>query len=138
MPMRICHPLTIATLTTAALLAGCQSPGWVKSARESPPSWLTPYRTDIGQGNYISQPMVERLRKGMSRDQVRAVLGTPLLVDPFRANRWDYVFEIRRGDGQRERRRFWVIFEQDVLSGWDGDPLPAEGSEQILPARPTR
>ena len=138
MAMRLSYPPITTAVIAAALLMGCQSPAWVKSARENPPSWLTPYRTDIGQGNFISQPMVERLRKGMSRDQVRAVLGTPLLVDPFRANRWDYVFEIRRGDGQKERRRFWVIFEQDALSSWDGDPLPAEGSEQILPARPTR
>jgi outer membrane protein assembly factor BamE len=126
------------TLIAVGLLAGCQSPGWLKSVTESPPNWLTPYRTDIGQGNYISQPMAERLQKGMSRDQVRAVLGTPLLVDPFRANRWDYVFEIRRGDGSRERRRFWVLFENDVLASWDGDPLPAEGGADILPARPAR
>jgi outer membrane protein assembly factor BamE len=131
------RPLGIA-LIAVGLLAGCQSPSWLKSVTESPPNWLTPYRTDIGQGNYISQPMAERLQKGMSRDQVRAVLGTPLLVDPFRANRWDYVFEIRRGDGSRERRRFWVLFENDVLASWDGDPLPAEGGEDILPTRPAR
>jgi outer membrane protein assembly factor BamE len=131
------RPLGIA-LIAVGLLAGCQSPSWLKSVTESPPNWLTPYRTDIGQGNYISQPMAERLQKGMSRDQVRAVLGTPLLVDPFRANRWDYVFEIRRGDGSRERRRFWVLFENDVLASWDGDPLPAEGGADILPSRPAR
>ena len=138
MPTQNCRPLVVAALVAASLLAGCSSPGWLKSSRENPPSWLTPYRTDIGQGNYISQSMADRLRKGMSRNQVRAILGTPLLVDPFRANRWDYVFEIRRGDGRKERRRFWVIFEQDALASWDGDPLPTEGSEEILPARPAR
>jgi outer membrane protein assembly factor BamE len=131
------RPLGIV-LIAVGLLAGCQSPSWLKSVTESPPNWLTPYRTDIGQGNYISQPMAERLQKGMSRDQVRAVLGTPLLVDPFRANRWDYVFEIRRGDGSKERRRFWVLFENDALASWDGDPLPAEGGADILPSRPAR
>jgi outer membrane protein assembly factor BamE len=128
----------VAALTVATLLTGCASPTWLKSATENQPGWLTPYRTDVGQGNYISQSMADRLRKGMSRDQVRATLGTPLLVDPFRANRWDYVFEIRRGDGRKERRRFWVIFENDALTSWDGDPLPTEGSGEILPARPGR
>lgn len=128
----------VAALACAAFLAGCSSPSWLKSATENPPGWLTPYRTDIGQGNYISQSMADRLRKGMSRDQVRAALGTPLLVDPFRANRWDYVFEIRRGDGRKERRRFWVIFENDALLSWDGDPLPTEGSAETLPSRPAR
>ena len=128
----------IAALFTAGLLTGCQSPSWLKSATDSPPNWLKPYRTDIGQGNYISQSMVDQLRKGMTREQVRAVLGTPLLVDPFHANRWDYVFEIRRGDGRQERRRFWVIFEQEALASWEGDPLPTEGGADILPARPAR
>ncbi len=138
MPAQIHRPSLVAALAAAALLTGCQSPAWFKSASENPPSWLTPYRTDIGQGNYITQGMAQKLRKGMTRDQVRSVLGTPLLVDPFRANRWDYVFEIRRGDGRKERRRFWVIFEQDALVSWDGDPLPEEGSAEILPSRPAR
>ncbi len=130
-------PITAAVIS-AALLSGCQSPAWLKSVTENPPSWLTPYRTDIGQGNYISQAMAERLQKGMSRDQVRAILGTPLLVDPFRANRWDYVFELRKGDGSKERRRFWVNFENDVLASWEGDPLPAQASPDIASTKPAR
>lgn len=134
---RIRTPIALAVVT-AALLSGCESPAWVKSFTQSPPSWLTPYRTDIGQGNYITQAMAERLQKGMSKDQVRAVLGTPLLVDPFRANRWDYVFEIRKGDGTKERRRFWVNFENDVLAGWEGDPLPSQTSQDVSSTKPSR
>ena len=80
-------------------MSGCSTPSWVRSIQEQPPSWLTPYRTDVSQGNLISESMAAQLKKGMTREQVRAILGTPLLVDPFRANRWDYVFDFRRGDG---------------------------------------
>jgi outer membrane protein assembly factor BamE (lipoprotein component of BamABCDE complex) len=121
--------------TAAALTSGCTA---VDQFRENPPNWLTPYRPDIGQGNFISQDMAERLSQGMGRDQVRAILGTPLLVDPFRDNRWEYVFDIRRGDGQRERRRFFVRFEGDRLAEWGGDTLPRASADALLPLRPAR
>ncbi len=133
------NPLRIAGLLLAPLiLAGCSTPQWVKSARENPPNWLTPYRVDIGQGNYVSESMAGQLKEGMTREQVRAVLGTPLLVDPFRNDRWDYVFDIQRGDGRKERRRFSVFFKDNLLASWGGDPLPKEGGEGILPSRPAR
>ncbi len=106
--------------------------------RESPPNWLTPYRADIGQGNFITQEQASRLKAGMTRDQVRALLGTPLLVDPFRDNRWDYVFDIKRGDGKRDRRRFYVAFEKDQLVKWGGDDLPEVSGDLVLPMRPAR
>ncbi len=123
---------------TSLVIGGCSTPSWVRSIQEQPPSWLTPYRTDVSQGNLISDAMASQLKKGMTRDQVRAILGTPLLVDPFRANRWDYVFDFRRGDGARERRRFSVHFEADLLSHWGGDPLPAKGSETVMPSKSNR
>lgn len=133
------NPLRIAGLLLAPLiLAGCSTPQWVKSARENPPNWLTPYRVDIGQGNYVSESMASQLKEGMTREQVRAVLGTPLLVDPFRNDRWDYVFDIQRGDGRKERRRFSVFFKDNLLASWGGDPLPKDGGEGILPSRPAR
>ncbi len=122
-------------VAVVALLSGCAA---VDQFREDPPNWLTPYRPDIGQGNFISQDMVERLSQGMAREQVRTILGTPLLVDPFRDNRWEYVFDIRRGDGQRERRRFFVRFEGDRLVEWGGDPLPKASADVLLPLRPAR
>jgi outer membrane protein assembly factor BamE len=117
------------------LLAGC---GSIDRITKNPPNWLTPYRADIGQGNFITQDQASRLQKGMSREQVRALLGTPLLVDPFRDNRWDYVFDIRRGDGGRDRRRYFVRFEKDQLVEWGGDELPAVSGDVILPMRPAR
>ena len=50
---------------------------------------ITPYRIEIQQGNFVSQEMVSQLKPGMSKDQVRFVLGTPLITDSFHADRWD-------------------------------------------------
>jgi outer membrane protein assembly factor BamE len=121
------------------LLAGCASKNNpLTNLRENPPNWLTPFRIDIGQGNYITESMVGQLKKGMSREQVRGTLGTPLLIDPFRNDRWDYVFKLKRGDGRQDRRRFFVQFRDDALESWGGDSLPREGGEELLPSRPAR
>lgn len=131
-----------AALAVALALTGCSSsqkkPVSELSAPGSSFSWLTPYRVDVGQGNFISESMAAQLKEGMTPDQARAALGTPLLVDPFRGDRWDYVFEIRRGDGGRERRRFSLYFREGLLSSWGGDPLPKDSGEGILPSRPSR
>ncbi|MDA0665553.1 MAG: outer membrane protein assembly factor BamE, partial [Proteobacteria bacterium] len=59
-------------------------------------------------------------------------------IDPFRSNRWDYVFDIRRGSGGQDRRRFFVIFDKDSLNEWGGDELPAVSGDVLLPMRPAR
>lgn len=128
-------PRALLLAPALLLLAGC---GSIDRITKNPPNWLTPYRADIGQGNFITQDQASRLQKGMTREQVRALLGTPLLVDPFRDNRWDYVFDIRRGDGGRDRRRYFVRFEKDQLVEWGGDELPAVSGDVILPMRPAR
>jgi outer membrane protein assembly factor BamE len=128
-------PRALLLAPALLLLASC---GSIDRITKNPPNWLTPYRADIGQGNFITQDQASRLQKGMSREQVRALLGTPLLVDPFRDNRWDYVFDIRRGDGGRDRRRYFVRFEKDQLVEWGGDELPAVSGDVILPMRPAR
>jgi outer membrane protein assembly factor BamE len=63
-------------------------------------SVVTPYRIDIRQGNYITQEMVAQLKPGMSRDQVRFILGTPLVADIFHADRWDYIYSFKPGRGE--------------------------------------
>ncbi|MFM1827706.1 MAG: hypothetical protein RLY67_1087 [Pseudomonadota bacterium] len=124
-----------AAIGLSFALLGCAK---VSQVRENPPSWLTPYRSDIGQGNFITKSQADRLKRGMRKEEVRLLLGTPLLVDPFRENRWDYVFDIRKGDGSRERRRFFVEFKGDALEQWGGDELPTESGDALLPMRPAR
>lgn len=111
--------------------AACLAIGLALSACSGVPL-LTPYRIDVQQGNVVTQEMVSALKPGMSRDQVKFVLGTPLLTDMFHANRWDYVFRMQRGNGKVEERRIAVFFENDVLLRVDGDVAakadPATGS----------
>lgn len=78
------------------------------------PRIVTEYRIDVQQGNVLTQEMVSQLRPGLTRDQVRFVLGTPLLVDMFHADRWDYVYSLQKGrSNEIERRRFTVFFDAD-------------------------
>jgi outer membrane protein assembly factor BamE len=89
---------------------------------------LTPYKVEIQQGNYISQEMVSQLKPGMSKEQVRFVLGTPLLTDIFHAERWDYVYWRETPAGQREQRRLAVYFEDGRLARLDGDVASSAGA----------
>ena len=83
---------------------------------------LSVYRMEIQQGNYLTQEMVSKLQAGMTRDQVRFVLGTPLLTDIFHDNRWDYVYRRQRADSREvEERRLSVFFDNDRLVRVEGD-----------------
>jgi outer membrane protein assembly factor BamE len=87
--------------------------------------WLAPYRIDIQQGNFVSQEMVAQLKRGMTKEQVRFVLGTPLVTDIFHANRWDYVYLLDRPGQPRVQRRLAVFFEDDRLARVEGDVVAA-------------
>ncbi len=84
-------------------------------------SYLSPYRIDVRQGNYVTQEMMARLKPGMSRDQVRFALGTPLVTDIFHADRWDYVYLFKPGRGEAQLRRLVVFFEEGKLVRVGGD-----------------
>lgn len=89
--------------------------------------WIfTPYRPDIQQGNFVSQEMLDQLKTGMTRDQVKFLLGTPLLTDMFHGNRWDYPFYLARGNGELTTSRVTVYFKDDKVDRWDGAHLPTE------------
>ena len=109
-------------LLTAALLPGC------KSMEVPKVPGVTPYRMVIQQGNFISQEMMSQLKPGMSKEQVRFILGTPLVTDIFHADRWDYVFYREAADGKREQRNLSVVFEKDKLARVLGDLMAAEGA----------
>lgn len=92
------------------------------------------YRIDIQQGNYLSAEVVAQLKEGMTKEQVRFVLGTPLVTDVFHASRWDYVFYRELGDGRKEHHRLSVFFENDKLARFTSDNLPAAVSPRPVPA----
>lgn len=104
----------------------------------SPPDWLTPYRVEIHQGNYVTQDMVAKLRPGMSRSQVRFALGTPLLTDPFHKDRWDYIYVFERSEKIVQRRVITVIFAEDKLVRVEGDVMAAAAPAEdptLVPGR---
>ncbi|HEX7012439.1 MAG TPA: outer membrane protein assembly factor BamE [Steroidobacteraceae bacterium] len=86
-------------LLGAALLGGCV------------------YRIDIQQGNFLKPEEIERVKVGMTRVQVRALLGTPMIADPFQSDRWDYVYYVKRGKFQRVFQRHFTVYfdEQDKV-----------------------
>jgi outer membrane protein assembly factor BamE len=87
---------------------------------------ITPYKMEIQQGNFVSQEMVSQLKPGMSKEQVRFVLGTPLLTDIFHADRWDYVYWREDAAGNRESRKLALFFDGGKLARLDGDIVPAK------------
>ncbi len=83
---------------------------------------LSPHKIEIQQGNYVTREMAAKLKPGMTRDQVRFVLGTPLVSDIFHADRWDYVFRRQPADSlEVESRRMAVFFEDGKLKRIEGD-----------------
>jgi len=85
------------------------------------------YRMDIQQGNEITQEMVSKLKPGMTRSQVRFVLGSALIEDPFRPNRWDYYYSWQHGvTGEAQRRHLVVYFDGDKLARIEGDVVPKQ------------
>ena len=73
------------------------------------------YKIDVQQGNVVTEEMVEKLKPGMTKSQVLFVLGSPLIMDAFRDNRWDYVYLFREKGELVEQKRMTVFFDDDVL-----------------------
>lgn len=95
---------------------------------------LKPYRMEIQQGNFVTQEQVSKLQSGMTKEQVRFILGTPLLTDVFHADRWDYIYRRQRArSNELEERRLTLFFEDNRLSRVDGDVMPARQAEAAAP-----
>lgn len=90
---------------------------------------VKPYKLDVQQGNVVSSKMLLQLRPGMTKSQVRFIMGTPLIQDSFHGNRWDYVYQMRESGKIIEQRRVILDFENALLKGVRGDVVPA-GSDQ--------
>ena len=99
--------------------------GGCASDDRSRSGFLEPYKFSIPQGNYLNQQMLAQVRQGMSREQVRLTIGSPLLIDIFHPNRWDYVFRFQYPNGDAELRRVTIEFRDDrVASVTASDVLP--------------
>ncbi len=87
------------------------------------------YKIDVQQGNVISQEQVDQLQPGMSRRQVRFIMGTPLMVDAFHQNRWTYMYTMQPGGKEREQEYLSLFFEENKLARLAGDyrPEPSPG-----------
>jgi outer membrane protein assembly factor BamE len=125
---------TAALLAGLALLAGCQSVSDMTSSMATgmsavtgwAPTFLGPYRPDVHQGNIITKEMVDQLRQGMSRDQVRFMLGTPLLISDFHKDRWDFPYYLNPLKGQVQIRRLTIFFVDNKVERFVSDEMPSE------------
>jgi outer membrane protein assembly factor BamE len=96
-------------------------------------SYLSPYRIDVRQGNFVTQEMVAQLKPGLSREQVRFILGSPLVTDMFHVDRWDYVYRFQPGRGDVQQRRMAVFFQDNKLTRVEGDVVADDGAKTEAP-----
>ena len=115
----------VLAAASIATLAGCQS----LQSSDGVGGLLTPYKMEIVQGNVITSEQAAAIKPGINRTQVRDVLGSPLLADPFHASRWDYLYIFARQGQVLEQRQFAVYFVSDKLARWEGDEAPPNQAE---------
>jgi outer membrane protein assembly factor BamE len=151
------HRLTlILTLATLPFFTGCAlrnpfasdtvkpqavaaTSGVVQKTEQEKLFGLLPvYRPDVQQGNFVSKEMVAQLREGMTREQVRFIMGTPLLSDIFHANRWDFPFRMKKGNGELTSSHVVVLFENDRVARFEGGDLPSEQDYLLRIAAPKK
>jgi outer membrane protein assembly factor BamE len=118
---RVCR-LGLVALVLSSLVA-C---GTFNDASGRVAGLVSPYKMDIVQGNFVSKEQAEALKVGMTRAQVRDILGTPLLASMFHADRWDYVFTFKRQGAEPQARKVSVYFTGTTLAKFEADTLPTE------------
>lgn len=138
------HKLLISFGAIATLsLAGCSGMGEISdrvsgltdAIPESLDKWSLLYRADVQQGNVVTQEMMDKVQLGMDKRQVRYALGTPVLIDVFHQERWDYVYTFGRGSKPTEIRRSALFFENDRLVRIAGDLQPRTAAERPEPKK---
>ena len=112
------------TAATVAAATGAQTIG--PTGTRAYLGVFAPYRITVQQGNFVSSEMLAQLKAGMTPEQVRFALGTPLLVDLFHNQRWDYIFRLQRGSGEVTTSRVTVFFKDNVVASFQGGDLPTE------------
>jgi outer membrane protein assembly factor BamE len=152
--LRVSRRISAAsTIVFSLLLCGCVSKLFTEGEKplEAAPAGITQrvqqsklfgvlpvYRPDTQQGNFISKEQVAQLQVGMTPAQVRFLLGTPLLNDVFHAERWDYPFMLKRGDGTVTTSNVVVHFKEGRVSHFEGAELPNEKEYLRLIAAPKK
>ena len=104
-------------------LGGCSS---LNGASTRVASIISPYKSDIVQGNVVTREQLSAVKPGMAKAQVRDMLGTALLVSVFHADRWDYVFTLKRQGVPPQARKVSLFFKNDLLERTEADELPSE------------
>jgi outer membrane protein assembly factor BamE len=122
------------SLLAVAALAGCSS---MQATSDRLLGVITPYRIDIMQGNVVTAEQAALVKPGMTREQVRDILGSPLLTSAFHGDRWDYVFTLRRQGVEPQRRSVVAFFKDNVLERLEAPDLPSE-REFVTSVRPER
>jgi len=125
--------MRIFLLVLSLLLTACSS---------SLPS-IKPYKMPIQQGNLVTSKMMMQLKPGMTKTQVRFVMGTPLIIDSFHKDQWDYFYQMEKDGVIIEKRRVILMFEKDLLAKVKGDVIPASVSgdnvnevrREVVPAK---
>lgn len=115
--------LGLSMLAGVGVLVGC---GSFNTASGRVAGIVSPYKIDIVQGNFVSKEQVAAVKVGMARAQVREILGTPLLASMFHADRWDYVFTLKRQGVEPQSYKYTVFFKDDQLVRFEGDTMPTE------------
>lgn len=115
-----------ATVLAASVLSGCSTLDKASNTLSNLGGAITPYKIDIIQGNFVSKEQLAAVSAGMPKTQVRDVLGSPLLTSVFHADRWDYVFSLRRKGQELQQRRITVFFKDDLVERIEADELPTE------------
>ncbi|NVK42087.1 MAG: outer membrane protein assembly factor BamE [Oceanospirillaceae bacterium] len=106
----------LVSIAASLLIAGCtEFPGV--------------HKIDIPQGNVVTQEMVDKLQPGMTRNQVRYVMGTPLVTDTFSPDRWDYIYSMRKGGEKRTQKTLSLYFKDDRLERVSGDYRPGGAAQ---------
>lgn len=116
MPILLQRPLVRLLLSALFLLGmtACSFPGV--------------YKLDVQQGNIVTQDMVNQLKPGMNKRQVRYIMGTPLLMDSFNDNRWDYFYSLKNGRDELAQERLTLFFVDDQLVNMQGNFRPEQAA----------
>ena len=92
--------------------------------------FLSPYKLEVRQGNYLDEEMLMKLKPDMTKDQVTFILGTPLVIDPLTPDNWNYVYLAGAAGDVRRERTIVVVFEQDQLKRLEGDVTVEDWTDQ--------